>query len=421
MHQAIVKRPSVRGMKPRVGGSFAARSYSSCARRAKSSCAPQLLPIGAQAIGRHCRQNCPGVPMEPNSEIEQMIASFENALDGRPGYAVRMIGLAQVVANKKQPFRAFELCKKALTVGADDPEVRVRARRLLSTLVSRYHVPMMNDAGRNAAWNKALSRAIHPGTRALEIGSGGGMLALMAARAGAAKITTCERNPILAHLAREIVERNGFADRIDVIAKTSTDLLPGEDFEAPADLLFCDIFGDSLFDFEPLAVLADARRRLTKPDAVVVPAAGAIRLALANWESYRISTHIDRAAGFDLTPLADFVTVSTYVPIGDAGIKLKSENAEAFRFDFASLSHPMEGRTELTLVAAENAEVNGIVHWVRLELDADTILDARPEPGATYILKPCFWPLPEPVAMRRGETLRIAAAHDERQLTIWPA
>ncbi|HVC57500.1 MAG TPA: 50S ribosomal protein L11 methyltransferase [Stellaceae bacterium] len=359
--------------------------------------------------------------MVPNSEIEQMIATFQRAVKGRADYPVRMIGLAQVVANKKQPLRAFELCREAIAAGAGDPEVGIRARRLLSSLIPGYHVRMMNDARRNVAWTKAFSRAIHPGTRALEIGTGAGMLALMAARAGAAKITTCERDPILACLASEIIARNGLAERIDVIAKPSRQLVPGEDVDVPADLLFCDIFGDHLFNFEPLAVLADARRRLTKPGAVVVPAAGAIRVALADWERYGIFGHVDRAADFDITPFADFVPAAITVPIGDGTITLKSAEMEAFRFDFAALSHPAEGRTELTLVAAEDAEVKGIVHWIRLELDADTILEARPEPGTISLSSPRFWPFVEPVAMRGGDTLRVVVAHDGRRLTIWPA
>ena len=355
-----------------------------------------------------------------NSEIEAMIASFEGVMVARPDYPIRMIGLAEVVARKKQPFRAFELCRKALAAGIGDAEVAFRARRLLSSLVPGYHVPMMNDTRRNVAWDSALRRAIHPYTCALEIGTGGGMLALMAARAGAKKIITCERDPILASVAREIVERNGFADRIKIISKPSAQLLPGEDVEVPADLLFCDIFADDLFDFEPLTALADARRRLTKPDAVIMPAAGAIRLALANWESYAAAWHIDHAMGFDLTPFADFVPPSIRVLIGDVHLKLRSEEAEAFRFDFASLTQPAEGRLELALVAAENAEVNGIAHWIRLELDADTVLQARPEHEAVSFSSPYFWPWPEPVYMRRGETLRVAVAHDGKRLMIWP-
>jgi type II protein arginine methyltransferase len=356
----------------------------------------------------------------PISEIEAMIASLEGAMVARPDYPIRLIDLAEVVARKSQPFRAFELCRKAIAAGIGDSEVAFRARRLLSSLVLRYHVPMMNDTRRNAAWDKALRRAIHPETCALEIGTGGGMLALMAARAGAKKITTCERHPILASVAREIVELNGFADRIKIISKPSFELLPGEDVEVPADVLFCDIFADNLFDFEPLTALADARHRLTKPGAIVVPAAGAIRLALANWGSYSTIWHIDRAMGFDLTPFADFVPPSIRVLIGDVHLKLRSEEVEAFRFDFASYSQPAEGRLELALVAAENGEVNGITHWIRLELDADTILQARPDPETISFSSPYFWPLPEPVYMRRGEMLHVAVAHDGKRLMIWP-
>jgi hypothetical protein len=102
------------------------------------------------------------------SEIEAMIASFEGVMVSRPDYPIRLIGLAEVVASKKQPFRAFELCRKAVAAGMGDSEVAFRARRLLSSLVSSYHVPM-NDARRNAAWDKAIRRAIHPYTCALEI------------------------------------------------------------------------------------------------------------------------------------------------------------------------------------------------------------------------------------------------------------
>jgi hypothetical protein len=358
--------------------------------------------------------------MTPDSEIEHMIETFESALEGRPNYLIGLVGLAEVVARKKQKFRAFELCQKALAVGVGNAEIAVRARRLMSSLVRGYHLPMMNDSRRNAAWNKALSCSIHPDTRALEIGTGGGMLALMAARAGAEKITTCESDPVLASIAREIIERNGFGDRIEVIAKPSSELIPGTDIEAPADLLFCDIFGDSFLDFEPLAVIVDARRRLTTPDAVVVPAAGAIRLALADWESYPVHAHVDHAAGFDLTAFGDFVPASIRVPIGDSGLRLRSEGVEALRFHLAALSQPAQGRTELVLAAKEEAVVNGIVHWIRLELDADIVLEAQPEPGAVFFSSPHFWPLPHPVSMGRGETLRVGVVHDEKRLTIWP-
>jgi type II protein arginine methyltransferase len=349
-----------------------------------------------------------------------MLDTFERALEGVETYALGMVGLAETAAAKGRKVRAFELCQKALAAAGGDPEVQVRARRVLHSLTPRYHVRMMNDEARNLAWDAALARAVGPATKALEIGTGAGMLALMAARAGAAKITTCERDPLLAHLAERIVARNGFADRVDVIAKRSTDLVLGEDLAEAADLLFCDIFGDHLLDFDPLRTLADARGRLTTPDAKVIPAAGAIMLGLADWRRYPIVGHIDHAAGFDVTDVSDFVPASLQLPVDSLDVSLRSHAVEAIRFDFSALTHPSEGRREVWLTAHEAGVVNGIAQWIRLELDEETTLENRPEPGAASFSTPRFWPFAEPRTLRAGETLRACLAYAGRSLTLWP-
>ncbi|HWF76246.1 MAG TPA: 50S ribosomal protein L11 methyltransferase [Caulobacteraceae bacterium] len=356
--------------------------------------------------------------METEASVDAMIATFERALEGRPGYALGMAGLAEVARREKRPLKAYELACKALAAAPDDPEVVVRARRLLHGLAPRYHVRMMNEPGRNAAWDSALRRAIGPQTRALEIGTGAGMLALMAARAGARKVTTCEISPLMARLASQIVEANGYADRIDVVAKSSLDLAVGVDLDEPADLLFCDIFGDDLVSFDPLPLVADARRRLCKPDARVIPAAAVLRVALAHFEQYPLLAQISSAAGFDFAPFAGFAPAKVETPVGTPGLKLLSEPADLFRFDLAS-DHPRQGRAEVALQAAEDALLNGVIGWLRLELDAETALDARPDPDKRAFARPAFWPLPAPVQVRRGDVIRVCGEHRESVLTIW--
>ena len=358
--------------------------------------------------------------MTPDDSIDAMIATFEQSHAGQPTYAIGMVGLAEVVARRKHRLKAYRLTRKALASAPGDPEVRVRARRLLHSLTAPYHVRMMNDAGRNAAWDSALRRAIGPETRALEIGTGAGLLALMAARAGAAKVTTCEQDPLMATLARKVVKQNGYAERIDVIAKSSFDLALGVDLDAPADLVFCDIFGDALFDFSPLLAVADVRRRLCRPGVRVMPAACAIRVALAHHERYAVEGRIDTAAGFDFSAFSNFAPATLPTPVGSPDLTLLSEPAELFRFDLAA-DHPRRSRAEAALVAAEDAVATGIVHWIRLELDAETVLDAQPAPGATGFAAPVVWPLPAPLTVRRGERVRVCAAHTESTLNIWRA
>jgi len=292
-------------------------------------------------------------------------------------------------------------------------------RRLLSALVEGYHTQVMNDARRSAAWERALSRAIHPGAAVLEIGTGAGLLALMAARAGAGKVTTCERDPVMAAIAREVIALNGYSDRIDVVSKGSHDLVVGVDLDRPAELLFCDIFANDMLGWEPLRMLADARRLLV-PGAPVVPAGGAICLALADWQGYERFCRLERPAGFDLSPYEPLIAPAVGVEIGDPDLALLSREVDAFRFDFAAASHPSSERIEVVLEATGACTARGIVEWTRLELDADPVLEARPAPGTAFYQSPLFYPLPEPIALRRGGKLHARVAHDGKRLIMWP-
>src|SRR5262249_4286565 len=90
-------------------------------------------------------------------------------------------------------------------------------------VVPRWHFAMMADRRRNESYDAAIRRAV-PGKRVLDIGTGAGLLALMAARAGAAKVTSCEEVPLIAERARQNTIINGLSDRIAVIPMKSTSI-----------------------------------------------------------------------------------------------------------------------------------------------------------------------------------------------------
>ena len=358
----------------------------------------------------------PSVP-----DLASMVEGFETGFAGLPNYARNVLGLAEVVAEKKDKLRAFELARKALHAAQGDPILVSRARSLLSSLVPGYHVPMMNDSRRNLAWDAALRRAINPGDHVLEIGTGAGMLALMAARAGAGLVITCEQDPVTAAIGREIAERNGYGERIRIIAKHSRDLEIGVDLDRPADLLFCDIFGDSLVDFAPLPAVADARRRLVAPGAPSIPATASIRVALCNWAGYERRCRIHSAAGFDLTPFVALLPLCVRVEIGDTSLHLLSGAAEPFRFDMSAPNHSDSAQAEVSVTASEDGILNGIVQWICLDLDATTSLESRPEPGAVFFSSPRFFPLADPLPVRAGRQLQIGAAYHGKSLALWIA
>ena len=245
------------------------------------------------------------------------------------------------------------------------------------------------------------------------------MLALMAARAGASRVVTCEQDAVLAALAREIIALNGFGERVAIVRKRAQALEVGVDLDRPADLLFCDIFSDNMLGFTPLGVLADARQRLLAPGAPVVPRAGVIRLALANWTGYSSTCQMGGNAGFDLSPMATFLPETFGIGTGSPALTLLSRDADAFRFDFSARQHPSSDRRVILLESLTDGSANGIVQWIRLELDDETAFEIRPEQGSAFWLASQFHPLPREVRLQRHDVVEVQIEHDGTQVTIW--
>ena len=73
---------------------------------------------------------------------------------------------------------------------------------------------MMNDEQRNKAYADALELAVRDGDFVLDIGTGSGLLSLMAAASGAEMVTTCEMSKTIAEAATQIIESNGYKEKL---------------------------------------------------------------------------------------------------------------------------------------------------------------------------------------------------------------
>ena len=80
---------------------------------------------------------------------------------------------------------------------------------------------MIADNVRMDAYAFALKTAVTPDSVVLDIGAATGIHALLACKFGARKVYAVESNDAI-HLARELAQANGFADRIQFIHDLST-------------------------------------------------------------------------------------------------------------------------------------------------------------------------------------------------------
>ena len=125
---------------------------------------------------------------------------------------------------------------------------------------------MLHDDRRTNDFLAALADAVRPGDVVLDIGTGSGVLAIAAARAGARHVYAVEASDI-AEAAARVFALNDMEDRITLVAGWSRQIeLPEQ-----ADLLVCEVIGNEPFEEEILETTLDARRRLLKPGARLIP------------------------------------------------------------------------------------------------------------------------------------------------------
>lgn len=84
---------------------------------------------------------------------------------------------------------------------------------------------------------KSENKRVH----VLDIGTGTGLLSMMAVACGADKVTACEGFKPMIQVAKRCIEANGMKDKIEIIEKHSTDIKFGVDMTEKANVLITEV------------------------------------------------------------------------------------------------------------------------------------------------------------------------------------
>ena len=256
-------------------------------------------------------------------------------------YVVANLGVALFDAGRRD--EALKAFRQAAERWPNSPMVQHQTRRVAAASVPFWHIPMMNDHPRNAAFESAVIQAIRargPGARILDIGAGSGLLSMMAARAGATGVVACEAEPVIAETARTIVESNGYADRVRIVSKRSTDLVVGKDIDEPADILISEILSSDLLTEDILKTFEDALTRLVKPDATIIPYAVTAVGCLAGGEVLEHQAFVDTVEGFDVSPFGLLAPQRLPVAGNSPPWTRLSEDTDLLHIDLKAPAHP---------------------------------------------------------------------------------
>ena len=279
-------------------------------------------------------------------------------------------------------------------------------------LVIDEHRGYLADAARVSAYASAIAAVVKPGDVVLDLASGTGILGLLACRAGAARVYAID-NGGMSEPARAILRANGLEGRVQVIHGFSGHV----ELPERADVLVTDQIGYFGVEGGIVEFVADARRRLLKSDARLVPSR--IDLMVAPVEAPEVADAIafwdGRPAGFDMQPIGDMAANSGHPRTLDAE-QLLGAPAVGGSID-------LTGDTASCVVSAEIAvsrpgTLHGIGGWFAAMLSPTVTMSNAPLAPDRIARRGVVFPVRRATAVDVGDRVAVRMRMLPAQLVV---
>lgn len=368
-----------------------------------------------------------GNAFSQQNRLELAVEKYRQAVKFRPGFADAWFNLAGALQKLGRLDESLPAYQRALELNPQLETATDGLNSLHVQVVPRWHFVMMNDRLRNEAYDQAICRQVkrHKVSGAaplvLDIGAGSGLLSMMAARAGAAAVVTCEMVKPVADKAREIISRNGYSDRITLHATKSNCLQIGKELLRPADMLVTEIFDVGLLGEFVLPALAHARRNLLVSAATMVPARARVWMMPIESSEIHELFHVDNrnSCGFDLEAFNEFAKRGyEQLAIRRYTHTALADPVAVFDFDFAQ---DIPDRTvTLDVTPLRGGLVHAWVFWFTLYLDEQTQFDTGPF-GQDTCWAQAVQVEPQPFAIARNTPIPVKATQSQTNIRFAPS
>jgi len=269
------------------------------------------------------------------------------------------------------------------------------------------HRIMLQDETRVRAFESALKDAVKPGDIVLDVGTGTGILAILAARAGARKVYAVEPTGV-ANTARKIVEKSGLAGVVEVLNARIEDARLAE----KADVIVFEWMGALGNDENMFPVFLRARDAWLKPGGKMIPARVTAWMAptedavLDNERRFWLS----KPYGADTSPVwgvfADELRYASHHVMEE---NLLADPVRLWDFDgqrgtVAEADSPRVA--EMKFVCTRDGRADGLAGWFDAVLSGGVRLTNAPAAPPTHWGRVVF-PLEKPYEVKKGDVMEV--------------
>ena len=348
------------------------------------------------------------------NRLNEAEVSFKKAIEIKPNYIGAYTNLSFTQKDLGRLDEALDSFNQVLKLDPNSAVINFHKNNLIKTIVPAWHVTMMNDNYRNSKYLEAIKLAVNDisdDSLVLDIGTGSGLLSMMAIANGAREVVACEITNTIAKIAKKIIHKNGYAEKITVINKKSTELKIGEDLPKKVDLIISEILAAQFVGEGVRSSIFDANKRLLKKDGIIIPESGTIKISLLGSDKKILDVvSVTSVNGFDLSEFNSITQNKWNMNLTEIPTLL-SGHKDAFNINLYNEDNIVNEEKIIELKANQDGLCLGIIQWMKIKLYKD--IEYENIPGTEFAGR-SHWPTPlylfdKPVTVKKGNVLKIRA------------